>query len=78
MPHAWHIVFLKSFKFKVYGYSLRCHFAMSMFFRFDNTWWCCLTKSSIFFRLVLFFCVSDAFLSENLTSELYFSTILAG
>jgi len=40
--------------------------------------WYCVTKGSMFFSAVLFFCASDIFQSQNSISERWFSTILAG
>ena len=48
-----------------------------MSFRLGNAGWYRVTKSSIFFCAVLFFCASDIFLSENLISERCFCSYCA-
>ena len=56
-----------------YGwFCIRCHFPMSMFLRLGNSGWYCVTKGSIFP------CSSAFFLSAKMTSERYFSTVVAG
>ena len=49
---------------------------MSVSFRLGKAGWYCVTKGSIFFRAVLFFCASDISLSENLISERWVISIL--
>ena len=59
-------------------FCIKCHFPMSISFQLGNAGWYCVTKGRIFFCAVLFLFVSDVFLSENLTSERCFSTVVAG
>ena len=59
-------------------FCIKCHFPISISFKFGNAGWYCVTKGRIFFRAVLFLFVSDVSLSENLTSDRCFSTVAAG
>ena len=51
---------------------------MSMLLRLGNAGWYCVTKGSIFLRAFLFLCSSAFILSEKLTSERCFSTVVSG
>ena len=58
-------------------FCMRCHFLISNVFKLGKDEWYCVTKGDNLVRASLFFCLSDAFLSLNLTSERCFSTTLA-
>ena len=47
-------------------------------FPHEDAGWYCVTKGNVFLCAVLVFCGSDISLSENLISEMCFSTILDG
>ena len=57
---------------------MRCHFLIRNVFKLGKAGWYCVTKGNILVRASLFFCLSDAFLSLNMTSERCFSTTLFG
>ena len=57
---------------------MRCPFLISNVFKLGKAGWYCVTKGNILVRASLFFCLSDAFLSLNLTLERCFSTTLVG
>ena len=57
---------------------MRCHFLISNVFKLGQAGWYCITKGNILLHASLFFCLSDAFLSLNLTPERCFSTTLVG
>ena len=59
-------------------YKVPFRFPMSMFLRLGNAGWYCVTKGSIFLRAFLFLCSSAFILSEKLTSERCFSTVVSG
>ena len=59
-------------------FCMRCHFLISNVFKLGKAGWHCVTKGNILVLASLFFCLSDAFLSLNLTSERCFSTTLVG
>ena len=59
-------------------FCIKCHFPMSIFFKLGNAGWYCVTKGRIFFCAVLFLFVKEVFLSENLTWERCFSTVVVG
>ena len=52
-------------------------FSIRMFFRLGIAGRCCVAIGSIFLCAVLFLCSINVFLSENLTSERCFATVLA-
>ena len=58
-------------------FCMRCLFLISNVFKLDKAGWHCVTKGNIL-RASLLFCLSDAFLSLNLTSERCFSTTPVG
>ena len=51
---------------------------MIISFKLGKAGWYCVTKGRILFRAVLSLFVKDVSLSENLTSERCFSTVVAG
>ena len=62
-----------------YGwFCIRRHFPISIFLRLGNAGWYCVTKGSIFLRAFLFLCSNAFFLSEKLTPEKCFSTVIEG